>query len=127
MLEPTLCLIAMPWEQPRAPTAPAVPRDLRWRGWIAAAPFMSAALWAIATGAAFLVWAVTGDPALLDGLRSGNGLSAAAALSAAALLVASLSERLPARRPAQKRPVAPAIETRSFSGWLLDEGRVDSG
>lgn len=126
MLEPTLSLIAMPREQPCRFVARAVDRDRRWSSWIAAAPFMSAALWATAMGAAFLVWAITGDRAPLDWLRSGSGLIASAAVIAAALLVASLTERLPARRPAPKRRVAPAIETRSFSGWHLDEGRFDS-
>jgi hypothetical protein len=128
MLEPTLSLITIPQERARRRPALAGLSALRRNGWIAAAPFLCAALWATATGAAFLVWAVTGESAPLDGLRSGSGLIAAAALTAAALLVASFIEGLPARRELRVRKpcLAARTEARSRSGWLLEEGQFES-
>ena len=127
MLEPTLSLIALPQEQPRRPLGSAWTGALRWNGGVAAVPFAGAALWAAATGVASLVGLATGWLAPLDWLRSGYGLIAAAALTAAAVLLASFIEGMPARvvRLARRRHPLNG-EVRPIPGWLLEEGRFES-
>jgi hypothetical protein len=127
MLEPTSSLIALHQERPRRHPALARTGALRLIGWVAAVPFMCAALWAAATGAALLVWMATGWQAPLDWLRSGSGLIAVTALMAAGVLWASLVNGMPARiNPlARQHRQSADGEGRAVSGWLLEEGRFE--
>jgi hypothetical protein len=127
MLEPTLSLIVSPQKDSSQRLPAGCAGALRLKRWVAAAPFACAALWAAGTGAALLVGMATGWQAPLDWLRSGHGLIAATALTAAAVLLAALIESVPRRveRRARRRPSSPR-EPGAVSGWLLEEGRFKS-
>lgn len=91
MVEPTWYPLALPRAEKRVERARTGSRsdttNLEWLG--DAAPFAVAALWAAATGAAVLLWALTGWREPLDLCRSGVVLTGAGTLTTIAVLAAS--------------------------------------